>query len=180
MTDELVIIDGNNLLHAMHAHAPLPAVGREKLVRLTTEWASRSRRQATLVFDGPIPREGLAEQMTSGPIAVRFSGPQTADDVIVEMIHGTKNPAKVRIVSSDTAIRREARYRRCRHTDSADFVAELCAAGTKRKEASRQPRRNPDEKPDEVAPEERGEWLKAFGYEDVDDESYDGQDAMEC
>ena len=29
-----VIIDGNNLLHAMHEHAPIPHVGRETLVKI--------------------------------------------------------------------------------------------------------------------------------------------------
>ncbi len=169
-----VIIDGNNLLHAMHAHAPLPHVGRETLVRVIDGWARKRDDKVTLVFDGPVPREGLARQMSSGRIDVRFSAPQTADDVIVAMIHATKHPATVRVVSSDTAIAREARYRRCHHLDAVSFVTELFTVEATPTSA---PAAN-DEKPAEISPEERQEWLERFGLDGSNDEPFDGHDAM--
>ena len=109
-----VIIDGNNLLHAMHAHAPLPAIGRETLVKVIERWAGAREDLVTLVFDGPVPRGGLARQMSSGRIAVRFAAPATADDVIVEMIHHASQPTALVVVTGDTAIRHEARLGACR------------------------------------------------------------------
>ncbi len=120
-----VIIDGNNLLHAMHEHAPIAAVGRETLVRIVDEWARRGQDKVTIVFDGPPPRRELARQMDSTRVFVRFSAPATADDVIVDIVHRARQPSTIRVVTSDTAIRHEAKYRRCQHTDSASFVQAL-------------------------------------------------------
>ncbi len=169
-----VIIDGNNLLHTMHACAPLPAVGRETLVKIIDRWARQGDDEVTLVFDGPVPREGLAKQMTSGRITVRFSAPATADDVIVAMIQRAKDPGAVRVVSGDKAIRLEASYRRCLHTDAAGFVAELFPSEGKRKPAAPAA----GEKPRKVSPRETEEWLELFGFDSDDTEPFDGHDAM--
>lgn len=163
-----VIIDGNNLLHSMHAHAPLPAIGRETMVKVVERWAADLDDDVTLVFDGPVPREGLARQMTSRRITVRFSAPVTADDVIVSMIHRARNPETVRVVSSDSAIRHEAIFRRCRHIDAVDFVAELF---TSDKETAA-PARSGGEKPDPPTPEQTDEWIEVFDL--ADDEPTDG------
>ena len=171
---EHVIIDGNNLLHAMHAHAPLPAVGRETLVKLVERWAKRGDSEVTLVFDGATPREGLARQMTSKRIVVCFSAPQTADDVIVAMVYRAKAPGTVRVISSDTAIRREATHRRCRHTDAVTFISELFPPEGR-------PTTTPtttDEKPEKPSDQQTREWLEMFGYDDTDTDPFDGYDAM--
>ena len=120
-----VIIDGNNLLHAMHAYAPLPTVGRETLVRIIERWARSSDDDVTLVFDGPSPRGGLGQQMTSSRISVRFAAPASADEVIETLVGSAKHPDRVRVISSDTALRSAAKRRRCLHTSSVSFVAEL-------------------------------------------------------
>lgn len=120
-----VIIDGNNLLHAMQAHAPIPLVARETMVKIIERWARRGSDDVTLVFDGPAPLAGMLQQMTSRRIAVRFSAPHSADDIIVALIRRQRMPDTVRIVSSDTALRHEARHRRCRHTDAVAFIGEL-------------------------------------------------------
>ena len=170
-----VIIDGNNLLHAMHQHAPIPAVGRETLVRIVDEWARRGEDKVTIVFDGPPPRPGLAKQMDSTRVFVKFSGPVTADDVIVDMVHGARQPSILRVVTSDMAIRYEARYRRCHHLDSVAFVQELFASDAptdlERAEVDRTP-----EKPKDVPAEEVNEWMDVF--EAGDQPSPDDLDLM--
>ena len=167
-----VIIDGNNLLHAMHAHAPIPHIGRETLVRIVERWAGQGDDDVSLVFDGAVPREGLAGQMTSSRITVRFSAPATADDVIVDMIHRAKDPGKLHVVTSDKAIRHEARHRRCRHTDAVRFVKELFPPADKPRSA----RAAPGEKPGEISADEAQIWLDTFGMDDT--EPFDGHDAM--
>ncbi len=156
---EHVIIDGNNLLFAMHSHAPMPLVGRETMVKVIERWARKGSADVTLVFDGAPPRGGLSKQMSSSRIAVRFSAPVPADDTIVEFIHGAKDPASVRVVTGDKAISYEARRRRCRHTSAIDFVAELFPPPGKT-----QPSPSPtSEKPEHVTPEEAKELLDLFG-----------------
>ncbi len=170
-----VVIDGNNLLYAMHAHAPIPSVGRETLVRVVERWARRGQDDVTVVFDGPVPLGALAEQMLSSRIEVRFSAPQTADDVIVAMVCQAKRPDTLRIVTGDKAIRREARMRRCQHTNAVAFVGELFASEEGHRPAADAPR----EKPTEVSPAEAQEWVDLFGLsDDRDDEGFEGQDAM--
>jgi predicted RNA-binding protein with PIN domain len=161
-----IIIDGNNLLFAMHEHAPIPAVGRETLVRVIEQWAEKGDDKVTLVFDGPVPDTGMARQMDSPRIIVKFSAPLTADDVIIKMVRETKDPGNTRIVSSDTAIATEAKYRRCAWSDSPAFVQELF--GEPGPPADTSAAATP-EKPQAPSPEETNEWLKTFGLNQIED-----------
>lgn len=171
---EHVIIDGNNLLFAMGDHAAGATIGRETLVRIIERWASGNNHRITLVFDGPVPPAGMSRQMASRRLTVRFSAPVTADDVIVDMIHAAADPADLRIVSSDSAIRYEARLRRCRETKCATFVGELYA-----EPAPPTPDRPaPEEKPTGPSPGETEDWLDRFGVARDDDEPFDGHEAM--
>ena len=169
---EHVIIDGNNLLHAMREHAPIAAVGRETMVRLIERWSRGSGSSVTLVFDGPAPRGGFSKQLSPEGLTVRFSAPETADDLIVAAIGDEKDPTRLRVVTGDTAIRHAAGYRRCRCTDAVSFIGELfpdpgpCEA----------PRPLTHEKPTDVAPEDAEHWKHTFGGRD--DEPFDGFDAM--
>lgn len=167
-----VVIDGNNLLYAMRAHAPIPSVGRETMVRVVERWARQGNDDVTLVFDGAPPTGGLSKQMSSSRINVRFSAPRTADDVIVGIIQQAPLPVEVRVVTGDTAIQREARLRKCQSTDAVGFVCELFPSDN-------EPQRSgptPSEKPHEVTDDEAREWLDLFGIDD--DEPFDGHDAM--
>ena len=160
---EHVIIDGNNLLYAMHAHAPLPHIGRETLVRVIDRWARLGSDKVTLVFDGPTPRGGLSQQMTSSRITVRFSAPAPADDVIVAMVERAHRPADIRVVTSDKAIAHEARHHRCRHTNAVAFVAELFPS-----DGQSPPQASPGhEKPQPPAQDQIQEWIDLF---DIDDD----------
>ncbi len=169
-----VIIDGNNLLHSMHEHAPVPHIGRESMVKLIRDWASRVSHAVTLVFDGPMPKGGLAKQMQPAGITVLFSAPETADDIIVQMVRAAPDPGQLHIVSSDTAIRHEAGLRRCKHTDSATFIATLFPPKAEHSELQTEK----PEKPDVVSAEEASEWLDVFGSHDNEDPPFDGSDTM--
>ncbi len=158
---EHVIIDGNNLLHAMHGLAPVPSVGRDVLVKRVHQWASASNTRVTLVYDGRTPRQGVAKQMQSRWVTTVFSAPRIADDVIIDMIHNVTAAGSIRIVTSDTAIRREATYRRCRWTSSPAFVEELFA---KPPPKTADP---PPEKPTNLSPEETQQWLDEFNVDDT-------------
>lgn len=171
---EHVIIDGNNLLFAMYEHAPVPNIGRETLVRTVERWARTGRADVSLIFDGGVPRGGLAEQMRSDRIDVQFSAPATADDVIVAMVHESRDPGAIRVVSSDKAVGAEARRRRCRHTTSVAFVAEMFPP--KSRPPSPEVSSTGNDKPEEMGDTQR--WLETFGIDNPNNESFDGDDAM--
>ena len=170
-----VIIDGNNLLHAMHAHAPIPHVGRETLVRVIERWGRGHDGRITLVFDGPTPRGGLSGQMKSKRLRVRFSAPASADDVIVGMVHQATRPAEIRVVTSDNAIRHEARARKCLHSSAKEFVEELVSPG--QVDSAPAASAETSEKPSGVTPAEAEQWAELFGMDD-DDQPFDGHEAM--
>ena len=159
-----VVIDGNNLLYAMHAHAPVAAVGRETMVKIIERWAKRHGDDVTLVFDGPKPKGGLLKQMSSPRIDVRFAAPVSADDIIIDMVKRAAHPDAVCVVTDDTAIRYEAKHRRCRHTDNVSFIRELFAdekpsAGPSRTATT-------EEKPRSQTPEDVEHWLDVFDDEE--------------
>ena len=183
-----VIIDGNNLLYAMHACAPMPPVGRETLVRIVERWAGPGDDEVTLVFDGPIPPPGLAGQMSSDRITVRFSAPVTADDIIVDMIYQAGEgkddlcpPTAIRVVTSDNAIRHEAKGHRSQNTTAADFIDELLPHGFEPRPPGSvsQPTSPPTaaEKPGGLSAKEAKGWRTEFGLDD-EPEPFDGYDAM--
>lgn len=163
------LIDGNNLLHAMHAHAPVPNVGRETLVRIVERWAYRGEERITLVFDGAGPHGELARQMASKRIKVVFSAPQTADDVIVEKLRHAKFPLSMSVVTDDQAIGHEARRRRSGHVGCRSFIDALFSPE----------RDDPNEavpgsgvvdeaveKPESVSEGEIDHWVELFEEED--------------
>jgi len=166
------MIDGNNLLFAMQTHAPVPSIGRETLVRLIEAWAKQTDDIVSLVFDGPTPAGGLSAQTRSARIDVRFSGFQSADDVIVKLIHESHYPDRVRVISNDTAILHEGRRRRCRCTECTAFIAELFPS-----EKAKPPSDAREEKPRSVSREEADAWLAEFGIDEAP-EPFDGHDAM--
>ena len=79
------------------------------------------------------------------------------------------------MVSSDTALRHEARLRRCRHTDVVSFIQrELFPTEG---QSPTDPEQAEPEKPESLSSKETDEWIKQFGL-DSDDEEFDGKDAM--
>lgn len=167
------MIDGNNLLFAMLTHAPVPSIGRETLVRLIEAWAKRTDDIVSVIFDGPTPAGGLSAQMRSARIDVRFSGSQSADDVIVKMIHESQYPDRVRVISNDSAILHEGRRRRCRCTECAAFIAKLFPSVPSEPPSGE----GGEEKPHTGSREETDAWLAEFGIEEAP-EPLDGHDAM--
>lgn len=172
---ETVIVDGNNLLHAVRMLGPTRGTGREKLLKDIERWAAIHRRNVMLAFDGPAPHGPFAQQMQSQVLEVVFSGQRTADDCIVERIRQAPHPDRLTIVSDDTAIVYEARGRRCRVLSNALFIASLYppdAAAPKDKTSG-----PPFEKPKSVSQNERDIWLESFD-DGQSNEPFDGFDAM--
>ena len=181
MMKRQVIIDGNNLLHAMFKHAVISSITRVAMVREIQNWTRKVKREVTIVFDGPPPNDGFDKPGRTGRIDIRYAAPLSADDVIVRMIHAAPHPDRLVIVSSDTAIGYEARKRRCLSQKCEEFIPEAFPdqSGQPRKRSRRNPTSpEPDPKIDpELASQDAEYWMNEFGIED-EDEPFDGFDAM--
>lgn len=169
------IIDGNNLLHTVRAYSPVPAGGREALVRRIHQWSTRDGYSTTVVFDGTPPTRGLKRQLAPQGLDVRFSAPRTADDLIVELIHAVPNPGQVLVVTDDKAILYEARLRGCASMANLTFIEKLFPPPSRSPSA---PPASPSEKPTDVSPEDLAYWRREFGVPDATDEPSDGLEGM--
>jgi predicted RNA-binding protein with PIN domain len=172
---DIVIIDGNNLLHAVRSLGPTRPPGRERLFKIIEHWAAQHGHEVTLIFDGPAPVGPFSGQMQSNRIELIFSGHRTADDCIVERLAGLRNPDRVQVVSDDGAIRHAARERRCRTVATTALIAALFPPGSKPMPKEETP--PADEKPSHFEGE-KDQWLEAFD-DHAPEEPFDGFDAMQ-
>ena len=173
---DIVIIDGNNLLHAVRVLGPSRPPGRGGLMRIIERWAVEHQNDVTLVFDGPRPHGAFGEQMRSDRIEVVFSDARTADDCIVERLGALVNADRVLVVSDDTAIQYEVRRRRCRSASTTVFIASLFPP-----DSTAPSKKTPDragDKPSNISENERSEWLQSFD-DGVTEQPFDGFDAMD-
>jgi len=119
-----ILVDAYNVLHTVGVLPPdIAGIDVPALASLIRE--SRFRQQHTiLVCDGkPAPDQ---TPRRAGNISVRYSGPSlTADEIIIARIRKSFVPKSLLIVSSDRAILREARKRRCRTLTAQEFLAHL-------------------------------------------------------
>lgn len=74
------LIDGSNVLGVMRVDRH-GEEGKRGLVRLLASFARAKRTRVTCVFDGPEP-PSFAKHL--GGVTVAFSGPRSADELIVE------------------------------------------------------------------------------------------------
>lgn len=117
-----VIVDGFNLLRGAQRWAPVGALGQLHLCQLLGQWSALTGEAVTIVFDGPLPRSGYAEQLRRVGVEVVHSGSgRTADDLIIEAIGLNSAPRSLQVVSSDREIRQAARRRGAQDWDSQTF-----------------------------------------------------------
>lgn len=126
-----LLIDAWNVLHQQGVLPPELAVddlaGLVHLIRLS-RWRDTP---IDLVCDGRSgsgPDRGRIDDGGDGAagVRVRWSGPaRTADDLIIETVRKSDAPRSLLVVTSDRAIQREARRRRCRILTSEAFLERL-------------------------------------------------------
>jgi len=168
----MTLIDGNNLLYACHACAPGPPIGRHRLVALVQQWGKRQGEKVVLVFDGPRPTPALEQQMSVEGVDLHFSGHQTADDVLIQMIEQKSHGDQVQLVSSDRAIRHVATLHHCQSIPSESFVGELVNPDDT--EPPTQPKNQPlrPEKPASISEKEVDDWVDQMSDDDDDTPPY--------
>lgn len=126
-----VIIDAYNLYHLAKRRAgqsdPL-TVGA--FVQMLNAWAKRTNSTVTLVFDGTTPP--TAPHQPPNDLTIVLAGPdQSADHAIIELINSYSAARTLLVVSTDRAIRRHAKRRRCTVLTSDRFWQKLLATPTR-------------------------------------------------
>jgi hypothetical protein len=161
-----LIIDAYNVLHTTGVLPPeiagLDARGLSALVR-----AGRFRHERTTIVCDGVPGED-SPTGREGPVVFRYSGGgATADDVIARMIRRSSIPRKLTIVSSDRAVLREARKRRCNTLTSEEFLRRL-AEDHEQADSRQRRRRGPAAPPTPLPDEEVDQWLEEFDIGDAE------------
>jgi predicted RNA-binding protein with PIN domain len=122
-----LLVDGNNLLHAVSrtktASPPSALIGRLRgAIPATTA--------IELVFDGPAEPGIRGERIATG-MTVRYSGPRTADAVIialiddVRLVDGPDGTGTLLVVTDDRDLRHQARFRGARTAGTAWLLGRL-------------------------------------------------------
>ena len=155
-----LLIDGNNLMHALRKAGA--DAGRGMLCRLLGDLPA-GRERVCVVFDGPPPSRDLAGQLSGDRIEVHYSGPRKADEIIAEEIAADSAPRRLTVVSTDRQVRRQARRRRCRVRLSEEF-AELLLRGR----PARPPAAEPPEKRRGLTPEQTEAWMRELQLDNVE------------
>ena len=101
-----VLLDGNNLLHRL----PTADRSRAAVRRLVLDATRTERMSVTVVFDGPPPAGSPAEELL-GRVLVIYSGPRTADEVILSKIPAGRAARQWIVVTDDRGLGRRARER---------------------------------------------------------------------
>jgi hypothetical protein len=125
---ERLLIDGNNLMKAMaraSASPPAALIGRLRAI-IPAPIA------IDLVFDGPAEPRLRNERIASG-ITVRYSGPRTADALILALVDGVRraggaeDTAALLVVTNDRELRHGAQLRGARTAGSTWLIGRLGA-----------------------------------------------------
>lgn len=95
------LVDGNNLM------GRLGGGSRDGLVSELCDVARRTRKNLTVVFDGP-PPSGRPKVQAFGPVTVVFAAPRSADEEIVRRIREARDPRGVTVVTDDGMLATEA------------------------------------------------------------------------
>ncbi len=128
---EWLLVDGTNLLHAL-SKAPVAAPRSALIGRL--RGAVPALITIDVVFDGPAERGLRGERIANG-MKVRYSGPRTADAVLLSLVeeyrvaHGPIDTASVLVVTDDRDLRHALRLRGARTAGAAWLLGRL-ARGT--------------------------------------------------
>ncbi len=170
-----VVLDAYNVLHVTGVLPP-DLAGLDPLDLAKVVSNSRFRTDGVwMVFDGmpdnvvgPATRwleDGRPAPVRHEATIMHFSGPRSsADAVISELVEQSTAPPRLTIVSSDHAVQRHARRRKCRVMESAEFLRLIVVdhqQGGARDPVAFRP----------IAPLSKAQveaWLKWFGYNDAE------------
>lgn len=146
----MYVVDGYNLQHALARHKGLlPAdwgKARARLIELLAHLARRESTTMRIYFDGT-PGQISAGDLDHTGVQVTFCGEgiESADYAVRDHVENARNAAKLRVVSSDSAVATACRLAGAKimsAQDMAEKLARLTAEGrTPRESALEKPTR---------------------------------------
>jgi predicted RNA-binding protein with PIN domain len=158
----MTIIDGNNLLWALHETLEEREVTTElELCRVLSRYFALTGAPGVVVFDGAGPADRSAFDKVMN-LEIIFAGfHHDADSVIEEKLKANTSPRRLTVVSSDRRLRKAATVRKAAAVKSEEFWEQV------RKELARKtPRtREPEEKREGLSEGETDRWLETFGLD---------------
>lgn len=159
----MTIIDGNNLLWALHeAYDEREITTEVDLCRVLSQYFGQIGETAQVVFDGAGPAD--KEQFNAfDNLEVYFAGfHRDADSIVEEKILADTSPRRLTVVSSDRRLRKAAGERKATALKSEDFWQQVQKELTRKKPK----RREPEEKREGLTEGETDKWLEAFGLDE--------------
>lgn len=159
----MTIIDGNNLLWALHQASGEREITTEiELCRVLSQYFAQTGEPGQVVFDGagPADKDPFG---TVGHVEVFFSGfHQDSDTVIEEKIRVNTAPRRLTVVSSDRRLRKAASARKAAALKSEEFWEQV-----RRELGRRKPgRKEPEAKREGLTDGETDRWMDLFGLKE--------------
>ena len=117
------LVDGNNLAHALGFSNGTRA-DRESCARTVGGFCRVQGAQATLIFDGPAPAGSRGGGQTHR-LRIIFSEARSADDLILQLLAGSKTPRDFIVITSDKSLGDKARHKGARVEKAHEFARRL-------------------------------------------------------
>lgn len=159
----MTIIDGNNLLWALHEAFDEREITTElELCRVLSRYFALTGDPGQVIFDGAGPGDTSDFETISNP-EVFFAGFHCdADSVIEEKIKANTSPRRLTVVSSDRRLRKAAALRKAAVVKSERFWEQV----QDELRRDRPQKREPEEKREGLSAGETDRWLEVFGLDE--------------
>ena len=159
----MTIIDGNNLLWALHeAFGEREITTEIDLCRVLSKYFAQVGEPGQVVFDGAGPAD-KSQFDTVDYVEVYFAGlHRDADGVIEEKITADTSPRRLTVVSSDRRLRKAAGARRAAAIKSEEFWEQVQRELSRRKPKKKEP----EEKREGLTDGETDQWMDLFGLKE--------------
>jgi len=156
----MIIVDGNNLLWALHESFGEQEVTTEtELCRILGRYFAATAEEGQVVFDGAGPADKSAfDSMVNAEVV--FAGfHKDSDSIIEEKIKASTAPRRLTVVSSDRRLRKAAAARKAVAVKSEDFWEQVQNELRRKKPE----RKEPEEKKEGLTQGETEQWMDLFG-----------------
>ena len=159
----MTIVDGNNLLWALHERFDEREIASEiDLCRVLSRYFALMAEDGQVVFDGGGPlRKDDFESVTN--IEIIFAGfHKDSDSIIEEKIRANTAPRRLTVVSSDRRLRKAAAMRKAAAIKSEDFWEQVQNELRRKKPRKKEPRG----KQEGLTEGETQQWMDLFDLDE--------------
>jgi len=156
----MIIIDGHNLLHAVHKDEDTEPPSDIGLCRIISMYLKQTGQTGEIIFDGtgPPDKDGFDDVNN---LEIFFAGLGTDTDTVIEdKIGANTAPKRLTIVSSDRRLRKAARSRK-----AISLKSEVFWSNVQKQLSRKKTTKEPAAKRRGLSNGETKQWLDFFGLE---------------